>query len=77
MQFSAIPLNILGDAGGSMNYVTTGSWGEAAIKEAKKYGKATECANNTKDKYWTVDDPSTWKVDPEAKYFHFCDNETI
>ncbi len=57
--------------------MTSGSWSEAAIKEAKKYSKVTECANNTKDKFWTIDDPSTWKIDPEAKYFHFCDNETI
>jgi phosphoserine aminotransferase len=77
MQFAAIPLNLLGNEGGASNYLTSGSWSEGALKEAKKYSTTTEVANNTKDKFWTIDEPSTWKINPEAKYFHYCDNETI
>ena len=41
MQFSAIPYNLLmGKA--KVNYITTGAWGEAAIKEAQKLCTAVE-----------------------------------
>jgi phosphoserine aminotransferase len=76
MQFSAMCYNLLKE-GETANYVTTGSWSEAAIKEAKKYCNPNEVTNNKKHKYATVDDPSTWNVDPTAKFFHYCKNETI
>src|ERR671912_2618046 len=37
LQFSMIPLNLLGE-GQSADYIITGSWGKKAIKEAKKQG---------------------------------------
>lgn len=72
-------MNLFGDEAGTANYLTTGTWSETAIKEAHKYcGKApTECANNKGTKYCDLDEPDKWQIDPEAKYFHYCDNETI
>ena len=61
----------------SANYLTTGSWSQGAIKEAKKFGNITEVANNKEVKYSTVADPKDWKINNKAKYFHYCDNETI
>ena len=78
LQFSAIAYNLLGEGeGAKANYLTTGTWSQGAIAEAKKYGSATEVANNKESKYTTVADPSEWKIDTDAKYFHYCDNETI
>ena len=78
MQFSAIPFNLFGDdeAPGA-NYLTTGTWSQGAIAEAKKYGNITEVANNKSQGYSTVADPGEWNIDANAKFFHYCDNETI
>ena len=78
LQFAAICYNLLEDGEQqTANYVTTGTWSEGAIKEAKKYCAANEVTNNKPTKYTTVADPETWNIDPNAKFFHFCDNETI
>lgn len=47
LQFSAICYNLLSDGEQqSANYLTTGTWSQGAIKEAKKYCAANEVANN-------------------------------
>ena len=40
LQFSMMPMNFL-PAGGSADYVITGSWGKKALKEAKRVGGVT------------------------------------
>lgn len=30
-----------------------------------------------RDKLFTVPSVEEWKIDENAKYFHYCDNETI
>jgi len=79
MQFSALCYNLLGEEpGATANYLTTGSWSQAAIKEAKKYCDPNEVANNKDSKYATIADPSDWKIkNGDAKFFHYCSNETI
>lgn len=57
--------------------MTTGTWSESAIAEAKKYCDPNEIANNKGNKYAFISDPSEWKIKEEATYFHYCDNETI
>jgi len=76
LQFSAIPMNLLRDKT-KANYLTTGAWSEAAIKEAKKFAQCNEVWPDSKSKYNTIPDPSTWNIDQEAAYFHYCENETI
>ena len=78
-QWSAMCHNIFGDDECAANYLTTGMWSEAAIKEGKKYGAAHEVVDPKKHKFRTIDDPSEWSVntDPQTKIFHYCDNETI
>ena len=75
LQFCGIPMNLLKD-NKRANYLVTGSWGKHAIEEARKYGEITEVIEPMED-YTGCPDFSEWKIDPEAKYFHFCDNETI
>ena len=77
-QFAAVPLNLFGDDAGAVNYLTTGTWSETAIKEAHKYSSdVTECASNKSVKYTDIAEPTEWKINSDAKYFHYCDNETI
>src|ERR1700704_4137201 len=43
MQFSMVPMNLLA-AGGTADYIDTGSWSDKAIKEAKKVGRVNVAA---------------------------------
>merc|ERR1712178_489970 len=39
-QFAAVPLNLLGKNGAEADYAVTGQWGEKALAECAKWGKA-------------------------------------
>ncbi len=43
-QFSAVPLNLLGDAV-KADYAVTGHWGEKAVKDAKRFCDVNEVVN--------------------------------
>ena len=43
LQFSMVPMNFL-PAGGSADYVVTGSWGKKAVKEARRAGSVNIAA---------------------------------
>jgi len=76
LQFSAIPLNMLG-AKGKADYLVTGQWGDKAQKECDKYGKGNVVCNTKASKYTSITKPEEWKLDAEAAYVHYCDNETV
>lgn len=73
---SAIPYNLLRGKT-KTNYFTTGAWSQAAIKEAKRISDTVEVWPDSKSEFNKIPDPSTWIIDKEAAYFHYCDNETI
>lgn len=76
LQFSMIPLNLLGKKT-SADYVMTGEWSKKAIGEAKKFCNVNVVADN-KDKNCTyVPDFKGWKLDRDAAYVHYTPNETI
>lgn len=76
LQFSCICLNLVGkDKNPLANYLTTGHWSETAIKEGKKYLNTNEVASITKG--GNMLKPKTWNIKKKAKFFHYCDNETI
>lgn len=78
LQFSAIPLNLLGgDAGNKCDYAITGQWSEKSFLEAKKYGNPHAVVDTKSSKYTTIPDQSTWDVRPDARYLYYCDNETV
>lgn len=58
-----------------MDYIVTGSWSKKAYEEAAKFGLAVNLAAKGDNK--SVPARDTWKLSPEAKYVHYCDNETI
>jgi phosphoserine aminotransferase len=75
-QFSAVPLNLLGEAG-TADYVHTGQWSIKAIKEAQRYGKVNVVANAEASNFSTVPAFDTWQLDDKAAYLHYTPNETI
>ncbi|MCA1615422.1 MAG: 3-phosphoserine/phosphohydroxythreonine transaminase [Acidobacteria bacterium] len=76
LQFSMIPLNLLGE-GASADYVITGSWGKKALKEAKKVGAVSVAADLADSRYTRTPELHELKLDPAAAYLHFTSNETI
>ncbi|CAK9043624.1 unnamed protein product [Durusdinium trenchii] len=76
LQFSSIPLNMLGSKT-KADYLVTGQWGEKAHKECNKYGTGQLACNTKGTKFTTIPQKSEWKLDPEAAYVHYCANETV
>lgn len=78
-QFAQIPMNLL--AGGSADYLVTGSWSKKALKEAQRVvagSGSVRCAGSTEaGGFLGLPDPATLDLDPRAAYFHLCTNETI
>lgn len=76
LQFSMVPMNLLLE-GGKADYIVTGSWGQKAVKEAKKFGTAQIAGSTEAVNFDRVTAQSELKLDPEASYVHFTSNETI
>lgn len=76
LQFSAIPLNLLG-AGQTADYIDTGIWSQKAIEEARRYGQVHVAASSKSDAYHHVPAQSEWNLSPDAAYVHYTPNETI
>jgi phosphoserine aminotransferase len=75
-QFSMVPMNLL-TAGATADYVDAGSWGEKAIKEAKKVGTVNVAASTKGENYSRVPLQSELKLTPGAAYVHITSNNTI
>lgn len=73
--FAAVALNLIGRTG-SADYLVTGSWSAKAAKEATKYGKVNQVVPKPA-KFTGVPSQKDWKLDPNASYVYYCDNETI
>lgn len=73
--FAAVAMNLIGRTG-TADYVVTGSWSSKAAKEAAKYGKVNQVVAKP-EKFTRVPDQKEWKLDPNASYVYYCDNETI
>lgn len=79
-QFSQIPMNLL--AGGSADYIVTGTWSQKAIDAAAAIaphlGGSVRCAGSTESAgFKRVVRTSELELDPDATYVHVCTNETI
>ncbi|MDH5232617.1 MAG: 3-phosphoserine/phosphohydroxythreonine transaminase [Gammaproteobacteria bacterium] len=75
-QFAMIPLNLLRDKN-QADYMLTGSWSKKAIAEAKRYSEVNIVCGADIEKFNTVPDVSTWKLNANAAYMHYTPNETI
>ena len=76
-QFSAVPLNLLGDKKKAA-YVDSGIWSTHAIKEAQKYCEVDVIARHGAEEGLEKVTPfENWQIDPDVAYVHYCPNETV
>ncbi|KAF4364713.1 hypothetical protein G4B88_028636 [Cannabis sativa] len=75
-QFAAIPLNLCSPSD-PVDFLVTGSWGDKAIKEAKKYCNPNLIWSGKSEKYTKIPTFEGLEQNPDAKYLHICANETI
>ena len=75
-QFSAVPLNLMGD-GGTADYALTGNFSTVASKEAKKFGTVNIAATSEDRGHTYIPAQGQLNLTPGAKYFHYCANNTI
>ncbi|MFT6757124.1 MAG: phosphoserine aminotransferase [Chitinophagales bacterium] len=75
-QFSAVPLNLLGDKT-SADYLNTGQWSKKAISEAKRFCDVNVVASSEDTNFFTVPNRDSWNLNDDAAYFHYTPNETI
>ena len=75
-QFSMVPMNLL-TAGATADYIDSGSWGDKAVKEAKKVGAVNVAASTKSENYSRVPTQAELKLTPGAAYVHMTSNNTI
>jgi len=75
-QFFMLPLNLLPE-GGTADYLVTGHWGKAAVKEAKRYGKINSISTEKDGVFRSIPKQSEITLDPSAAYVHMTSNNTI
>ncbi|MEY2863068.1 MAG: hypothetical protein RLY58_775 [Pseudomonadota bacterium] len=76
LQFSAIPLNLLG-AGQTADYIDTGIWSQKAIEEARRFGNVNVAASSKANGFTQVPAQADWRLTDGAAYLHYTPNETI
>lgn len=76
LQFSGIPLNILG-SNLQADYFVTGLWSQLAYEEACKYGDMQVACHGEKNEFRTIPASDQWRLNKQAAYGYYCDNETV
>ena len=79
MQFAMIPMNFL-SAGATADYVNSGTWGNKALKEARKMAALRGATVNVAadcQKDIPTRQPTEFNWTKGAAYAHICTNETI
>ena len=76
LQFSAIPMNLIGKTG-KADYALTGNFSTVAMKEAKKYGEINIACSSEDKNHNYIPQQKDIKVSADAAYFHYCANNTI
>lgn len=75
-QFSAVPLNLLGNRV-SADYINTGQWSKKAIAEARRYCEVNVAASSEDTRFSTIPPQDSWQLGSNAAYLHYTPNETI
>ena len=76
LQFSMVPMNLL-PAGGTADYLLTGSWAAQAAREAEKFGSVRVAASTEAEGYRRLPTAAEIDVSPDAAYAHMTTNNTI
>lgn len=74
MEFLRIPYNLM-KVNGKAAYLDTGTWANAALKEAKAFGETIVVASSKPDNYTYI--PKEYAIPTDADYFHCTSNNTI
>jgi phosphoserine aminotransferase len=77
LQFSMIPMNLMGGGRRLCNYLVTGSWSKYAAQEAVKFGETKVIWDGKATNYDRLPTASDAAVDPKAAYLYYASNETI
>lgn len=76
-QFSAIPINLLGNSK-TVDYINSGYWSQSALIEAQKYCiPRSILIRKTINGKTSLLPISKWDINNNAEYIHYCPNETI
>jgi phosphoserine aminotransferase len=77
-QFLMLPWNYLG-SGKQADYISTGNWSKAAVKEAKRFGTVTHPANMELEGglFRSIPKQGDMEFNPDAEYVHYTSNNTI
>lgn len=76
LQFSMVPMNLL-TAGGTADYILTGSWAEKAAREATRVGTVNIAATTEADNFSRIPRQDELNLTPGASYVHITSNNTI
>lgn len=76
LQFSMVPMNLL-PAGGTADYLLTGSWAAQAAREAEKFGSVRVAATTEAEGFRRLPRAEEIDVFPDAAYVHATTNNTI
>jgi phosphoserine aminotransferase len=76
LQFSAVPLNLIGKTG-KADYAVTGNFSNLAMKEAKRYGDVRIAASSEDKNHTYIPPQGALDVSADASYFYYCANNTI
>ncbi|MBI5565505.1 MAG: phosphoserine transaminase [Chloroflexi bacterium] len=76
LQFSMIPMNLRAP-GASADYIVTGAWSKAAVKEAKKLSTTKIAYSGESTNFKQTPAQADLNLDPQAAYLYFTSNETI
>jgi len=77
LQFSMIPMNLMGETRKSCDYIVTGSWSKYAAQEAPKFGETRIVWDGKANNYNRLPEHSELRLDPKAAYVYYASNETI
>jgi phosphoserine aminotransferase len=75
LQFSMVPMNLLGDMAGA--YIDSGSWASKALADAKIYGDAYAAWDGTDLTPQRMPNQGEIELRPNTRYLHVSSNETI
>ncbi len=76
LQFSMVPLNLLGP-GQTADYIVTGAWSQKAVKEAKRVGTVNIAASTEADHFVRLPRQEELRLTSGAAYVHMTSNNTI
>lgn len=76
LQFAMVPMNLLKD-GQRGAYVNSGSWGKAAIRDAKPHGDIYVAWDGQGENFMRMPASSEIELQDNTRYLHVTSNETI